>query len=272
MIARVLGKLYCGSEQELVKTLLSNLRLGKGARVLTMNLAILRQVVREKKCGLYFRAANFCVADGWPVVLAAKWLRYGVKERIAGSNLIYSLTEAAMKEGFSIFLIGGNPGTAEAAAGVLSMLSAKAHSSSTTRVANSASHASLSDYRGSVAFDPLSESDNAIKVARLKEKLRESKPDIVYIALGFQKSENLVDELQKFLPSTVFIGVGISFSYISGQIMKAPKFAERLGLEWVFRLLQEPFRLAPRYLLHDFPFAMLLFGVCLLRRLRGFNS
>jgi N-acetylglucosaminyldiphosphoundecaprenol N-acetyl-beta-D-mannosaminyltransferase len=71
------------------------------------------------------------------------------------------------------------------------------------------------------------------------------------------------------LPRAWWIGVGISFSFVTGAVRRAPRWMRACGLEWTHRLAQEPRRLARRYLVDGIPFALWLLPACLLRRLRG---
>jgi N-acetylglucosaminyldiphosphoundecaprenol N-acetyl-beta-D-mannosaminyltransferase len=75
------------------------------------------------------------------------------------------------------------------------------------------------------------------------------------VALGFPKQERLIRILRDEFPRTWFVGVGISFSFVTGEVQRAPDWLQRIGLEWAHRLLKEPRRLARRYLWHDLPFA-----------------
>ena len=96
-----------------------------------------------------------------------------------------------------------------------------------------------------------------------------AEPDLVFVGLGFPKQERLIQELRPVAPSAWFIGVGISFSYVAGDVRRAPEAIQRLGLEWVHRLAQEPRRLFGRYLLRDVPFALRMFRASLLTRFRA---
>jgi N-acetylglucosaminyldiphosphoundecaprenol N-acetyl-beta-D-mannosaminyltransferase len=97
--------------------------------------------------------------------------------------------------------------------------------------------------------------------------LRAAAPDIVYIALGFPKQEQLALRLAAQMPTTWFVGVGISFSFVAGEVRRAPVWMQRTGLEWVHRLMQEPRRLFRRYLVDGLPFAARMFGHALSSRL-----
>jgi N-acetylglucosaminyldiphosphoundecaprenol N-acetyl-beta-D-mannosaminyltransferase len=106
----------------------------------------------------------------------------------------------------------------------------------------------------------------------LVDELRRTRPDLVFVGIGSPKSERITERLRAsvgaVMPSTWWIGVGISFSFISGQIPRAPHWMQRSGLEWVHRLWQEPRRLAKRYLVEGLPFALTLFARSWLRRWR----
>ncbi len=97
--------------------------------------------------------------------------------------------------------------------------------------------------------------------------LQASKPDMVYVALGSPKQEKLIDRLRMDFPNMWWMGIGISLSFISGEVQRAPLWVQRLGLEWIHRLSQEPRRLAKRYLVDGIPFAIQLLAGSALRRL-----
>jgi N-acetylglucosaminyldiphosphoundecaprenol N-acetyl-beta-D-mannosaminyltransferase len=150
---------------------------------------------------------------------------------------VLSLAKRAAERGWSIYLLGGAPGAADRAAAVLQFRHAKLKMAGTCCPA--------------MGF----EKDPAA-MRELREKVAAAKPDIVYVALGFPKQERVIQELRSVLPRATFIGVGISLSFIAGEVKRAPRWVQRAGLEWVHRLVQEPRRLAKRYLVDDAPFAL----------------
>jgi N-acetylglucosaminyldiphosphoundecaprenol N-acetyl-beta-D-mannosaminyltransferase len=95
--------------------------------------------------------------------------------------------------------------------------------------------------------------------------LHASKPDIVFVALGAPKQELLICDLRPHMPAAWFLGIGISFSFVTGQVERAPKLLQNLGLEWMHRLVQEPKRLCKRYLVDGIPFAIRLLSVSAMR-------
>jgi N-acetylglucosaminyldiphosphoundecaprenol N-acetyl-beta-D-mannosaminyltransferase len=220
-----------------------------GGWIVTANLDHLRRMVRQRSYGELCRAATLVVADGMPLVWAARIQGTPLPERVAGSNLISSLSAAAAARGKSVFLLGGAPGTAEAAANVLT------ERYPALRVAGT-------------HCPPVGFEHDSQQLAELTEALRQAQPDIVYVALGSPKQERLIAELRPVLPGAWWMGVGISFSFLCGDVKRAPRWMQRLGLEWVHRLVQEPRRLARRYLVDDLPFAVRLLGGAAWRRAR----
>jgi N-acetylglucosaminyldiphosphoundecaprenol N-acetyl-beta-D-mannosaminyltransferase len=94
---------------------------------------------------------------------------------------------------------------------------------------------------------------------RTREALISAQPDFVYLGLPFPKASALVADLRPHLPRTWFLGLGISFSFVCGEVERAPRWMQSSGLEWLHRLRQEPRRLARRYLVEGGPMAMRLF-------------
>ena len=107
---------------------------------------------------------------------------------------------------------------------------------------------------------------DARAIEEIVEALRAAVPEIVYIALGFPKQEELALQLAFELPTTWFVGVGISFSFVAGEVQRAPRWMQAAGLEWVHRLVQEPRRLFRRYVVDGLPFAARMFGHALRSR------
>src|SRR5208282_1560160 len=90
---------------------------------------------------------------------------------------------------------------------------------------------------------------------KITETLQTARPDIVYVALGSPKQELVIDRIRRLLPQTWWLGVGVSFSFLCGEVKRAPQWMRKSGLEWLHRMAQEPRRLTKRYLLVGIPFA-----------------
>ena len=240
------------TEDDTIATVLEAVRAGRGGCLFTPNLHHMQAFATGADGSVYDRSsrlpgARLVVADGMPLIWASRLRGTPLPERVAGSNLIWSLTAAAARKGASIFLLGGNPGAAEACAERM--------------------RAEYTDVRiaGCMAPPHGFEQDTRA-IDEIVETLRAAAPEIVYVALGFPKQEELALQLAAELPTTWFVGVGISFSFVSGEVQRAPRWMQAVGLEWVHRLLQEPHRLFRRYVIDGLPFAARMFGHALRSR------
>jgi N-acetylglucosaminyldiphosphoundecaprenol N-acetyl-beta-D-mannosaminyltransferase len=187
-----------------------------------------------------------------PLIWASRLQRTPLPERVAGSDLIWSLSEAAAARGRSVFLLGGNPGAAERAADVLQ------------------ERAPGLDVAG-VACPRVGDGDEA-DLAAAAASLERTQPDLVYVGLPFGKQLRAVPRLRAAAPHSWFLGLGASLSFVAGDIRRAPTWMRRTGLEWTWRLSQEPARLWRRYLVDGIPCAALLFTGALRERLTGVRS
>lgn len=244
------ARLHAITESDCARTVRQSLRSGMGGWIITMNLDHLRRLGRDDKYAEYQSHASIVVADGMPLVWASLLQGTPLPERVTGSNLIWSLSGMAASEGRSVFLLGGNPGTAARAAAALA-----------DRFPNLTI--------AGVYCPPLDFEDDKAETARLAEAVVDSQPDIVYVALGSPKQERIIDGLRHRLRSTWWMGVGIAFSFVAGEVPRAPVWMQRCGLEWLHRLTRDPRRLAGRYVLRGIPFALVLLSSSSLRRFQN---
>jgi len=173
------------------------------------------------------RSAAFIVADGMPLVWAARWQGTPLPERVAGSDFIFTLSELAAARGYRIYFLGGMAGVGEEAAARL-----------------------RERYPGlqivgieSPPFRPLTDEEHGALIARI----REARPDILLVGFGQPKGERWIYANYRALQVPVCVQVGASLDFAAGRVRRAPRFLQRVGLEWAFRLALEPRRLAARY-------------------------
>ena len=238
------------TEAEAISHVFTTLAAGRGGWLVTPNLDQLRQFRGSAETRELLRDVDLAVADGMPLTWAARIAGTPLPARVAGSDLIWSLSAEAARHDRSIFLLGGAPGASDGALAVLR------RQYPGIRIAGT--------HTPAFGF----ESDPAA-VEAIRAELRAARPDIVYVALGFPKQERLIRELRGELPGAWFVGVGISFSFLAGDVARAPDWLQRVGLEWAHRLAMEPRRLARRYLLEGLPFAARLALHAGARRLLG---
>jgi N-acetylglucosaminyldiphosphoundecaprenol N-acetyl-beta-D-mannosaminyltransferase len=234
----------------LIRRLISDSLECRGGYVVTPNLDHLRSVSRSDHLMSLALDADIRVADGMPLVWASRIQGTPLPTRVAGSDLIFSLSEALAVTGRSVYLLGGNPGTADAAAQIL-----QRHAEGLRVVGT---------YCPPFGFESDSE-----ELARIGAAVRAAQPDFVFVGLPFGKASELVTTIRRSLPSTWFLGLGVSFSFVCGEVRRAPRWMQRCGLEWLYRLIQEPRRLGRRYVLEGLPFFSRLLWSSLLKRWRS---
>ncbi len=223
------------SERETITYVLEGIADGRGGWICPANLDVLRQWHGSAEVQDLLAEADLVVPDGMPLIWAGGLQGARLPERVAGSTLVFSLSSAAAEVGASIFLLGGNPGTAEAAARQLTEVNPGVAIAGTL-------------------CPPFGFEKDAEWLDRIEHELLVAAPDIVFVGLGFPKQERLIRELRRRLPTAWFLSCGISFSFVAGEIQRAPVLVQRLGLEWLHRMVQEPRRLVRRYLLEGIPF------------------
>jgi N-acetylglucosaminyldiphosphoundecaprenol N-acetyl-beta-D-mannosaminyltransferase len=239
------------TERQCVQHIIDELLDKNGGWVVTHNLDHLRRLRSDPAFASICEAATMRVADGMPLIWASR-MQGGreLPERIAGSSLIYTLTAAAAEAGCSVYFLGGNEGTADAAARKLQHLN-KGLTIAGTECPGLGCEKDPRYVEGLIA------------------RLKACSPAIVYVALGSPKQEQLIAQLVDAFPSVWFLGVGVSFSFVAGEIKRAPRWMQQSSLEWLHRLIQEPFRLGKRYIVDGFRTAFLLFAGCLVARAAG---
>lgn len=186
----------------------------------------------------YYDAAMVLV-DGMYILWAGRLFGKPLKAKISGSDLIYWLSEYAARKGYSIFLLGAKEGVAEKAGKNL--------------VEKYPGLNVVGSYSPPLGFekDPV-ENQKAIDL------VRDSGADICFVALGAPKQDLWSWRHHKVAGAKLFLGVGASFDFVAGTIQRAPVWMQNLGLEWTWRILQEPSRMAHRYLIRDSKFLLLL--------------
>jgi N-acetylglucosaminyldiphosphoundecaprenol N-acetyl-beta-D-mannosaminyltransferase len=205
------------------------------SHVITANVDHLMRLHKSLDSRDIFRKAALIVPDGVPLLWAARFLRTPLQERINGTDLMEKTCELAVKRGFSVFLLGGPEGVAAGAARNLQIQFPGLIVSGT-----------YSPYHG---FE-----NDAQENERICCLLREKKPDILFTSLGLPKGINWIDRHLPACGIALAIEVGASFMFISGCMKRAPRWMQKNGLEWLWRLILEPRRLWRRYLLNDLPF------------------
>jgi len=191
--------------------------------------------------------ADLSIADGMGIKFAASYLGQKLKQRITGVELLWEIARLAEQEGKSIYLLGSKKGVPEQAAFQI----LQKHPNITIAGAECG-------YR---------RWHRRIKDEKLVDMVNRRQPDILFVAFGHQKQEKWIyHNLPKLSSVKVAMGVGGSFDYISGKVKRAPGLMRKLGLEWLFRLIRQPWRL-PRIIT-----AVIKFSFAVIKNKKGRNG
>ena len=174
--------------------------------------------------------ADLVVADGASLVFASRLLGQQLPERIAGVDLFERLCAKAAEVGLRVFLLGGRPGSAKLAAEKLKRRFPRLTVAGT-------------------CCPGLGFEQDGRELYAVRGAIRRSRPDLVFVALGAPKQECWMERYGRSSGARVLIGVGGSFEILAGVFPRAPRFLQRIGWEWFYRLLLEPRRLWKRYLI-----------------------
>ncbi len=203
-------------------------KTGKTHQIATVNADFVVKALSDPELRHLLQEVDMATADGMPLVWGARLLGTPLEERVAGADMVPALAELSARKGYSMFFLGAAPGIAARAGDIL--------------------RAQYPDLKivGILSPPPSSvlEMDPAIL-----EKIKEAKPDILLVAFGNPKQEKWIGMYGRALGVPVMIGVGGTFDFIAGQTKRAPLWMQRIGMEWLFRLAQEPQRLWKRYVI-----------------------
>ncbi|TWU00928.1 WecB/TagA/CpsF family glycosyltransferase [Stieleria varia] len=171
--------------------------------------------------------ADLILADGQPIVWRSKLGQSPLPERVAGSQMIYEMAQRGSQKGWRFYFLGGEEGVAEKCAKKL-----------------------LRNHPGieiagieSPPFRKLTQQEQAVQ----DERIRSSNADILLVAFGQPKGERWIHEHYRRLGVPVSIQLGASFDFVAGTAKRAPVIWQRVGMEWLYRMLSDPKRLVPRY-------------------------
>lgn len=181
------------------------------------------------------REAHLLTADGQAVVWAARLLGQSVPARVAGTDLMQALLAHAARRGYSVYLLGAT----DAVVGACVEKAQKDHPG--LRIAG---------YRNGY-FRREEEAD-------VVAAIRAAKPDILFLGFGTPAKEYFMHRHYRALDVPFVMGVGGSFDVYAGLVARAPQWMQRAGLEWAFRLAQEPRRMWKRYLVGNSRFAWII--------------
>ncbi len=172
------------------------------------------------------RSADLCLPDGVGLLFAARRQGRPLPERVPGSELVYHLAELAARHGWPLFLLGAAPGVGAEAG-----------------VAEEAARLLCEHYPGLVVVGTFAGSPAMEENDDIIRRINESGAALLFVAYGAPKQDKWIDRNRDNLPAVrVAVGVGGSLDFVTGRAVRAPRWMQRLGLEWLHRLIKEPWR------------------------------
>jgi N-acetylglucosaminyldiphosphoundecaprenol N-acetyl-beta-D-mannosaminyltransferase len=201
---------------------------GQSHQIATVNADFVTKSLDDPELRLILQECDLATADGMPLVWGARLLGVPLTGRVTGADLVPALAERAAQKGYSLYFLGGASGVAQRAKTILE-----------------------TQYPGLRVVGIFSPPVSSVLEmdASIVENIRAAKPDILLVAFGNPKQEKWISMHAREVAVPVMIGVGGTLDFIAGITKRAPLWMQRAGLEWVFRLLQEPRRLWKRYVI-----------------------
>lgn len=193
----------------------------------TANVDFVVQALDDVELRRILLDAHLVLADGMPLVWASRWLGNPLPERVTGSDLVPRLLVEAEQKGWRVFFLGGTETSVAAAA---------------ANVRAKHPHLQLVG-----AYSPPFRLLLEMNHEDILGRIRAARPDILLVAFGCPKQEKWINMHYRAAGVPLSIGVGATIDFLAGTVSRAPRWMQRSGLEWVYRMLQEPRRLFRRY-------------------------
>lgn len=222
------------SMDDTVGTIQRAITAGRFTQHVVVNVAKLVNMRDDAQLRESVHSCDIINIDGMGVVLGARFLGHPVPERVAGVDLFHELLKMSEANQFSVFLLGAED---------------EVVSKATSTVQTLYPGLNIAGYHHGYFWDD---------EASLVEKVRASGAQLLFVAITSPKKENFINRWRDQLGVDFVMGVGGTFDVVAGKVKRAPKWMQSYGLEWLYRVIQEPGRMWKRYLTTNCKFAVLL--------------
>ncbi|NTU97149.1 MAG: WecB/TagA/CpsF family glycosyltransferase [Chlorobiaceae bacterium] len=212
--------------EEAISVIETQLEEKKQTSIFFVNPDCLNKTVSDREYFDILTSGDFIFPDGIGLIIAGKMLKTPLRENINGTDMLPYLCRMAAAKGERLFLLGGKPGVAETAGRKIS-----------------------EQYGVAVAGTSHGYFDHQSESAGVVEKINKSGASILLVAFGAPLQEKWIYDNRYALKPSVLMGVGGLFDFFSGNIRRAPRWMREIGIEWVYRILQEPGRMWKRYVI-----------------------
>lgn len=200
--------------------------------VVTPNVDHIVKLEEDTEFQEVYENADLILTDGMPLVWISKMKKTPIKEKVSGSDLFPNVCELSAKKGYRLFLLGAAEGVADTAA---RNLEEKYDGLNV-----------VGTYSPSYGFEK-----NEDEINHIIDIVRDAKPDILAVGLGAPKQEKFIYKYKERFNVPISLAIGASIDFEAGNVNRAPKWMQNIGLEWFYRLCKEPKRMFKRYLVDD---------------------
>ncbi|MGB9749977.1 MAG: WecB/TagA/CpsF family glycosyltransferase [Caldisericia bacterium] len=209
------------TEKEVLEKIINFINERRFHLIVTINSENATKALENKKFLDVIKNADLVIPDGIGIILASKILGNKLPERIPGIDLSYKILKISNEKGYKIVLIGGKEGVAENAKQSLKKI--------------------FPDLNIVLTYNGYFNKEEEKKIV---EEIQKLEPDILLVGMGSEKQEIWIwDNREKFKNISVCIGVGGTLDIWAGKKKRAPKFIQKIGLEWLYRMVIEPKRI-----------------------------
>ncbi|MCM3709232.1 WecB/TagA/CpsF family glycosyltransferase [Sporosarcina luteola] len=217
---------------ELIPKLFQNIDAKKKSLIVAINPEKLMKAKDDPALKALLNRAEFQIPDGIGVIIASKIQKGNIQSRVTGVDMMDRIVREAARTGKSIFLYGAKPGVADAAA---------------AKLIDTYPELKVAGTQDGYEKD----------TSTVIEKINAAQPDILFVAMGSPKQELWIEEHRENLHPILYQGVGGSFDVLAGNIKRAPAAFQKVGAEWLYRLLLEPSRIQRQMNLPKFLFEII---------------
>ncbi|GKV57412.1 N-acetylmannosaminyltransferase [Sporosarcina sp. NCCP-2222] len=215
------------SYDELIPRVFQNIEDKKKSLVVAINPEKLMKAKDDPELKALLNRAEFQIPDGIGVIIASKMKKGNIRSRVTGVDMMDRVVREAARTGKRIFLYGAKPGVADQAAAKL-----------------------VETYPDLIVAG--TQDGYEKDTAKVIQTINEATPDILFVAMGSPKQELWIEQYRDQLHPILYQGVGGSFDVLAGNIKRAPAAFQKVGAEWLYRLLKEPSRLKRQMVLPKF--------------------
>ncbi|MGM0409983.1 MAG: WecB/TagA/CpsF family glycosyltransferase [Bacillota bacterium] len=226
--------------EQALNRIFSIIKKDKKAMVVTPNAEMIMRARKNKELKSILNEADLSLADGAGVLLASKLFNIDIKERVSGFDLLIEiLSYNKFSNKFSVYFLGAEPGIVDK---MIENLNDSSKSLANNK--NLAKNLEIAGYHHGYL-------NSDLKKEVIKD-INEKKPDILFVGMGAPLQEKFLKKNMEKLNINIGVTVGGSFDVLAGNLKRAPKFIQKIGLEWLYRLIQEPKRFKRTLLLPQF--------------------